>query len=320
MYMKKITILFYSVMVLLMQSCLEEKMPSGGQFASSPYFLKLNRASVTLASDANSAGSIYVSAKNTPWEITGAPYWLRVSPKKGNTDAVVTFTAYEHMDANSTRTAVLTFQSTTEEYTFSRSINITQQRASAPAARVLPASQVADDAHAMYFGWESAHNKLHMAHATEWSAAVSDEWITLSQYSGVGGESLVISVQDNCGEGERTGSVTIATGEQVLRVAVVQQGQYVDISSTAGDVAAEGGCIELSVGKSSAAGVSVGYHGDSSGWVAVEDDGEGNYTLHVAGNPSAGSRTAQLVIMPVKGGAGTACTSGFKFNITQSGV
>ena len=53
---------------------------------------------------------------------------------------------------------------------------------------------------------------------------------------------------------------------------------------------------------------------------AVEDDGEGNYTLHVAGNPSAGSRTAQLVIMPVKGGAGTACTSGFKFNITQSGV
>ena len=224
--MKKITILFYSVMVLLMQSCLEEKMPSGGQFAKSPYSLRLNRSTLTLSADDNLTGSLYISSKNTPWKITDAPFWLRVSPKSGNTDAVVNITATRHYDSSTNRVAVLKFQSDTEEYVFERKITVTQQRAGAPQARLLNAPQTAteEDGSAMYFGSRSAQNRLLITDDTEWSAAVSDNWITLSQYSGNGGETLVISVQANGSEGERAGYVTIATGGQLQRVTVVQQG------------------------------------------------------------------------------------------------
>ena len=315
--MKKINILFYSVLVLLLQSCLEEKMPSGGQLASSPYFLRLNRNTLTLSASEDATGSIYVSSKNTPWAITGAPYWLKVSPKSGSTDAVVTVTATRNMSTDNTRVAVLTFQSTVEEYAYTRNINVTQQRASAPAARLLSATQdAADDAGtAMYFGRESAQNRLQIADATDWSAAVSDDWIALSQYSGDGGETVVISARANDGESERTGCVTIVTEEQVLRVSVVQQGRYLDISSAASDVEAGGDCIELALGKAFGAEACVEYLGESNGWVAVESDGDGNYTLHVAGNPSDVSRMARFIIKPTIDGA-----SGIKFNITQCGV
>lgn len=321
--MKKITILFYSVMVLLMQSCLEEKMPSGGQFAKSPYSLRLNRSTLTLSADDNLTGSLYISSKNTPWKITDAPFWLRVSPKSGNTDAVVNITATRHYDSSTNRVAVLKFQSDTEEYVFERKITVTQQRATAPAARYLYAQQTATvdaDENAMYFGRESAQNRLQTTDGAEWSAVVSDNWIALSQYSGNGGEVLVISVQPNDGEDERTGYVTIATGELVQRIAVVQQGQYLTLVSPAGDVEADGGSIELSVGNTFGAGICVEYQGDSSDWVTVENDGEGNYTLNVAGNPLAGSRTAQFVIKPACDNTGTVSAGGLRFNITQSGV
>lgn len=321
--MKKIKILFYSVMVLLSQSCIEEKMPGDGQFANSPYYLKLNRTTLTLSANGNLTGSLYISSRNTPWKITDIPYWLTVSPKKGNTDAVVDFTAKEHVNTSSSRVAVLYFQSDVEEYTFSRKITVTQQRASAPAARHLYAPQAAAaDAGgaAMYFGCGSAYGRLQIADAAEWSAAVSDGWIALSQYSGNGGEALVISVQPNEGEDERSGYVTIATGEQVQRIAVVQQGQYLTLVSPAGDVEADGGSIEFASGTSFGTEVNVEYRGESNDWVTVENDGEGNYTLHVAANPLAGSRTAQFVIKPACDNTGNVSAGGLRFNITQSGI
>ncbi len=321
--MKKINILFYSVLVLLLHSCIEERMPSGGQFAKSPYFLKINRSSLTLSADDDLTGSIYISSKSTPWRIADIPSWLKVSPKTGYTDAVVNITATRYTNTSTYRVAVLKFQSATEEYVFERKITVTQQRASAPQARLMPAPhEVATDVagNAMYFGRECAQNSLQMADGAEWSAAVSDNWITLSQCSGNGGETLVISVQANDSEGERAGYVTIATGEQVQRIAVVQQGLYQTVISSAGDVEAAGCSIELAPGKSFGAEVCVEYQGDSCGWVTVEDDGEGNYTLHVAANPLTGSRTAQFLIKPACDNTGAVCAGGLRFNITQSGV
>lgn len=327
-FMKKITIILYCLFcVLLLHSCVEEKMPYGGQFANSPYSLKVNRATLTLSAKENLSGSIVVNSKNTPWEITGIPSWLEVSPHSGSADAVVTVTATPNSSTTDARVAVLDFHSTAEEYTFVKAITVTQKKANVDEAGH---SFVKKDAFATVdtdvgvgvfeFATGQAQGQLAITGEADWSATVSDEWIALSQYHGNGGESVVISVQGNNSEMGRTGAVTIVADEQLIRLSIVQQGQYHNINSAAGELEADGGCIDLTVSTSFGTVANIEYHGESKDWVAVENDGKGNYTLRVACNPSANSRTAQFVIKPSRNTAHPTYTGGVKLNITQRGM
>ena len=119
---------------------------------------------------------------------------------------------------------------------------------------------------------------------------------------------------------ERTGAVTIVADEQLIGLSIVQQGQYHNISSAAGEFEADGGCIDLTVSTSFGTVANIEYHGESKDWVAVENDGKGNYTLRVACNRSVDSRTAQFVIKPSRNTAHPTYTGGVKFNITQRGM
>ena len=569
--MKKTNILFYSLLVLLLQSCLKEEMPSGGQFANAPYFLKLNRTALTLPADEGSTGSIYVSAKNTPWAITGAPYWLRVSPKSGSTDAVVTMNATGNKDFNNTRVAVLQLKSTAEKYEFSKSLTVTQSAAKAylttsessvvlapqavqknvtvnsnavweavctaswlevsktdattlslnasenttagtrtatitlragttqalatisvvqseggitgstekvsfeadggtksvdidadvawsattPATSwlsitptsgaggkvslgmtalannstsarstyvyvmigterklAIPVSQerisfeVADTLdnfaadgstrqkltvesnvawavlscpewltvtpsqgnkgtceitlqatanksldsrsatlrigiegltvfkditlaqegmdidlgdRSLEYDWESSQKELEIPFPGSWSAMVSDDWLTLSQSSGLGEETIIVTAAANPGEDARTGTITVASEGRSMKITAVQQGQYLKINSTAGEVGAMGGSVSLTVTTTDGAAAVVEYEGAVRDWVAFKNDDKGNYTLSVAYNPSANNRTAQFIIKPTMSGTNTTCSSGVKFAITQKG-
>ena len=100
---------------------------------------------------------------------------------------------------------------------------------------------------------------------------------------------------------------------------MVQQGQYLKINSTAGEVAAMGGSVELSITTTVGAKDSIEYEGAANGWLAVSDDSNGKYTLTAVYNPSMNPRVAQFVIKPTMDATNSTCTQGVRFTVTQKG-
>ena len=61
------------------------------------------------------------------------------------------------------------------------------------------------------FAWEASQRELKMEIPNSWSASVSHDWLSMSQYSGSGGETVVVSVKTNDSDDPRTGTITVVT-------------------------------------------------------------------------------------------------------------
>ena len=240
------------------------------------------------------------------WTVLSCPEWLTVTPEqagKGSTE--ITLQASEN---NSLNTRSATLRIGIEGLAIYKDVTVKQDGI---------VTDLGDCS--LEYGWESSQKELVITVPDSWSAAVSDDWFSLSQNSGVGGETIVVTAKTNDGEEGRTGTITIASEGRSLKITVIQQGQYLKINSTAGEVGAMGGSVNLTVTTSVGATAVVEYEGDAKDWITFGSDDDDVYTLQVAYNPSIGSRTAQFVIKPTKSTTNTACTSGVKFAITQKG-
>ena len=267
--------------------------------------LNVNGSLKNFAADGGSKQTLTVNS-NIAWALLSCPEWLAVTPAQGNKGSTeITLQASENKSLNS-RSATLRIG--IEELTIYKNITVTQNGV---------VTDLGD--RSLEFGWESSQKELVITVPDSWSAAVSDDWFSLSQSSGVGGETIVVTAKTNDGEEGRTGTITIASEGRSLKITVVQQGQYLKINSTAGEVGAMGGSVSLTVTSSVGATAVVEYEGAVDNWVMYEVGNDGSYTLTAVYNPSVNSRTAQFVIMPTKSTTNTACTSGVKFKITQKG-
>ena len=267
--------------------------------------LNVNGSLKNFAADADSKQKLTVES-NIPWTVLSCPEWLTVTPEqagKGSTE--ITLQASEN---NSLNTRSATLRIGIEGLAIYKDVTVKQDGI---------VTDLGDCS--LEYGWESSQKELVITVPDSWSAAVSDDWFSLSQNSGVGGETIVVTAKTNDGEEGRTGTITIASEGRSLKITVIQQGQYLKINSTAGEVGAMGGSVNLTVTSSVGATAVVEYEGTVNNWVMYEIGDDGSYTLTAYYNPSINSRTAQFVIKPTKSTTNTACTSGVKFAITQKG-
>ena len=244
---------------------------------------------------------------NTAWAVLSCPEWLTVTPSQGNKGTCeITLQAAANNSLNS-RSATL-------------SIGV---EGVAPANENITLTQegVVTDLgdRSLDFDWESAQREVEITFPGSWSAMASDDWLTLSQTGGIGEETILVTAAANPGEDARTGTITVASEGRSIKITVIQQGQYLKINSTAGEVGAMGGSVSLTVTTTVGAAATVEYQGTAKEWLTFDSDGKGNYTLQAAYNPSANSRTAQFVIKPTMSGTNTTCSSGVKFAVTQKG-
>ena len=243
---------------------------------------------------------------NTAWAVLSCPEWLTVTPaqgSKGTTEITLQAAANNSLDSRSA-----TLRIGIEGFTIYKDITVAQEGVTI---------ELGD--RSLDFGWESAEREVEITFPGSWSAMASDDWITLSQSSGLGEETIIVTAATNLGEDVRTGTITVASEGRSMKITAVQQGQYLKVNSTAGEVGAMGGSINLTVTTTVGAAASVEYQGTAKDWVTYDADDKGNYTLSVAYNPSSNSRTAQFVIKPTMSGTNTTCSSGVKFAITQKG-
>ena len=263
--------------------------------------LEVNGTLQNFAASGSDSQTLSVTA-NKEWKVLSNPDWITVTPAEGGKETTeVTVKVAENRSLNS-RSA--TFRIGFEGLDVYKDITVEQEGLKGST---------------LEFPWEASQKEIEIVVPDSWSAMVSSDWISLSHFSGSGGETVYVMVQTNDNEDARTGTVTFVTEGMPFSFSVVQQGQYLKINSTAGEVAAMGGSVELSITTTVGAKDSIEYEGAASGWLAVSGDSTGKYTLTAVYNPSMNPRVAQFVIKPTMDATNSTCTQGVRFAVTQKG-
>ena len=267
--------------------------------------LEVNGTLQNFAASGNDSQKLSVTA-NKEWKVLSSPEWVTVTPGEGSKGTTeVTVKAAENRSLNP-RSA--TFRIGFEGLNVYKDITVAQEGLDSEFG-----------GSTLEFPWEASQKDIEIVVPDSWSAMASSDWISLSQYSGNGGEKVYVMVQTNDNEDARTGTVTFVTEGRTFSFSVVQQGQYLKINSTAGEVAAMGGSVELSITTTVGAKDSIEYEGAANGWLAVSGDSNGKYTLTAVYNPSMNPRVAQFVIKPTMDATNSTCTQGVRFTVTQKG-
>lgn len=247
----------------------------------------------------------YKVISNTSWELQAKPDWITVTPESGNSGtAIVTVSADESNSLNSRSGKVRIGVGNLDVY---KEFVVEQNGIDLSADGALS------------FGWEAAEKEYKVVLPNSWNSMKNSDWITLSQTSGNGGETIVVSVLANDNEEARNGIVYFMSEGHTFEVLVVQDGQYIRISSASGEIAAMGGSVSLELSTTVGARDSVDYKSDVTGWLNVDKDENNIYTLSAGYNPSMNDRLADFIIMPTASTTNSSCTSGVKFNVVQKG-
>lgn len=248
---------------------------------------------------------LYKVISNTSWELQAKPDWITVTPESGNSGTTsVTVSADESNSLNSRSGKVRIGVGNLDVY---EEFVVEQNGIDLSADGALS------------FGWEAAEKEYKVVLPNSWNSMKNSDWITLSQTSGNGGETIVVSVLANDGEEARNGIVYFMSEDHTFEVLVVQEGQYIRISSASGEIAAMGGSVSLELSTTVGARDSVDYKSNVTGWLNVDKDENNIYTLSAGYNPSMNDRLADFIIMPTASTTNSSCTSGVKFNVVQKG-
>lgn len=242
---------------------------------------------------------------NIKWEITSKPEWIEATPMNGSGYSTIEITASKNMSL-SPRSGSIVF-SDARGGDMKCTVNVNQA-----------ALDLGDDP-TIEFGWQASSQSLNIPFPDNWQAAVSDGWITVSEYLGKGEKTIQVMASRNDSEGPRTGTIAITSEGKTFNVIVVQKGQYIHIDTPPSTVSAMGGGINLQVSTTVTVTPSIEYDGSVTDWITYEKVGEDNYDLKISYNPSGLDRTATFVLTPAESDVADTWTSGVKMKITQSG-
>lgn len=268
-------------------------------------YLTLSPKSVTLDGEENSSGTITIDS-NIGWEVAGCPEWMSLSPDKGAAgSSTITITAQKNNSLNSRSGTVTIKDSKTGGIT--SSVTVTQNGLDF------------GDNSTLEFGWQPTTQKLNVPMPSKWNAAVSDGWISLSQYTGEGATTCDVTVSRNDSPNVRTGEIIFSSEGQNITVSVVQEGQYITIDGTSGEVPAVGGSIELHINATVNIKPVIEHDGRTTDWVTYDKVADNQYNISVKYNPSINERTATFILQPTESNVKDELASGVRLKIKQFG-
>lgn len=132
------------------------------------------------------------------WSVNGCPNWITCTPFSGSGDGRVSLVPTNNSMPGE-RKAQITIVSS-DNSSFKKEVTITQK------GYVFSVNNTA-----LKFGKAAGSQTVSIMCESTWTAATSDNWITLSTNQGVGNGSLSISVATNKSKKERTGKVVVTS-------------------------------------------------------------------------------------------------------------
>ena len=267
-------------------------------------YLTATPSSLTLSADENSSGSIN-SDSNIDWTIESHPDWISFDKDNGEAGkSTVTLSATQNNSLNS-RSGTIIFR---------------DSKSGGIESRVAVSQSGLDfgDQSILEFNWQSSSIPLSIPFPNTWNAAISNGWISLSQYIGSGPTTITVTASRNDTEEIRNAIITFTSEGKKVDVKVVQNGQYIHMESTSSNISAKGGVIELNYSSTIETTPSVDYLTNGTDWLAFSSK-DASYTLTVASNPSSLERTAEFILTPVSSDVIDVWSNGVKFKVNQQG-
>lgn len=259
-------------------------------------YLEVQPTSLSFAADKESKQLEIKS--NTDWSITSIPDWLTANETSGKNSQVITLTSQNNTSASS-RSGRLKIEKA--GLTLSATVDIQQD-----------GLNLSVDQSALQFEDKASSQTVVINTISSWTASSSEGWITLSQTSGTGKTNLSISVEENKGEGSRTGYVKIIAGELNKTITITQQGKYFNISESDKTFTSKGGSLQISFSTNDSWTASVS---DNSSWLTLSStSGTGDAVLDVIADDNASMKVRECTITITPGSG-----QGAKIKVKQSG-
>ncbi len=268
-------------------------------------YLNVSPKKVTLSADENSSDKITIDS-NIEWKVASCPEWLSTSQSSGNRGKTsVDILAQKNNSLNSRSGTIILKDS--KSGGIESNVTVTQNGLDF------------GDQTTLEFNWHQSSLPLDIPLPGNWSAAVSDGWISLSDYTGTGEKTITVSVSQNNDEQLRTGTIVFSSEGRTIDVNIIQSGQYLTIESTNGEISAIGGDIQLSVLTSINVKTEIEYQSEIIDWIVIEQSDKGTYLIKILYNPSIKDRSAKFKIIPIDTDASDKYSQGVVFTIKQFG-
>lgn len=266
-------------------------------------YINTTPSNVNITAEGIADNSINVSS-NIDWEIKSAPEWVILDKMKGESgESYIKVSAEKNNSVNARTGSVILSDS--HFGGISKTISIQQN-----------GLEISDNT--LEFNWQSSIQSLKIPFPKKWQAAISDGWISLSQYTGTGETLIDVSVLRNDSESMRQGTISITTEGQTFIITVLQQGQYIYIENTNSLIEASGGIVDFTYNSSIEVTPSVEYVGDTQNWINYTEK-ETGYNIQIKSNPSSFEREAYFVLSPNTSEVASEWNNGVKFKIYQLG-
>ena len=267
-------------------------------------YLTVTPTSITLSAEENSSGSVNIDS-NISWTIDSYPDWVSFNNKNGGAGKSTEILSATKNNSLNSRSGTIIFKDSKTGVLESR-VAVTQNGLDF------------GDQTTLEFGWQASSFPLEVPFPNAWNAAISNGWVSLSQYSGNGSSNITVSVLRNDGEETRNATITFTSEGKKVDVKVVQVGQYIHIENSSSNISAKGGIIELNYSSTIGITPSVNYLSNGKDWLEYSAIDNG-YTLSVASNTSSLDRTAEFVLTPLDRDVIDVWSNGIKFKVNQQG-
>lgn len=263
-------------------------------------YIDIPKKSIEFSASGGEEEKIGVNA-NIEWRVSSCPQWIHLDKDQGYAGNSGITVSADRNNSMSSRSGTITIcDSPTGNIEVQ--VNVTQNGLNIEDGAVLE------------FNWLPSEQILTVPFSDSWDAAVSDDWITLSEYSGMGETDIMVSVAKNESEDSRTGNIIIYSGGKRFDINVIQNGQYLRIESAAGEISAMGGKIELSVYSS----VDMAVETDVD-WIHVDFPGGDVVELSIDYNNSAIARTGIVRFRGCDEEIKTEYFQGIEYSVRQQG-
>lgn len=198
----------------LFTSCADEvNIDSKWSPSKSPRQLSLSAYDVKIPADGGKH-NINVKANNTQWNFEGTDAsWLSLTPKSGNSDAIIALITQPNLDPTTGRSVAYSFVCTDKDWQFSRQLSISQE---APGYYVRTTeTNFTKSASDQQFTVNIEANSM-------WTAQSDQAWVSLSPN---GSNVLTIHLSENTSSltNDRIAYITIACGNATKVLTVNQQ-------------------------------------------------------------------------------------------------
>ena len=268
-----------TAMLLALGACTDENTFQVKDYEPSlvGYYLHLSTDNITLGAAKPLTQQAQVESQGTSWQFNGMnESWLSITPKNGDADATVDFSATENCSGEDIRTSVFFFESSNANFPYSRQVAVTQGHAS-------PSIHISDNA----FTISAAKRTItvDVVANVEWDVLVNKSWLQVEK--GADNKTLTISVEENLTKNSRQAHVNI-TGNAPAVISISQsQATPPKVSSDKIEIQHTGGDYPLEVTSEVAWKVLT-----SESWLTTSVSGAGAGTTQI--DVSAGSNESSM--------------------------